>query len=64
MALEDVYKSLSEEEREQVKNAATPAEAFEFLKGKGIKLSDEDLEAVAGGSFYESCNHCSSEWLS
>lgn len=64
MSLKDTYKNLPDEAREQIKEAKNPEEAFATLKNFGVQLSDEDLEAVAGGSFYESCKHCSSEWLS
>ena len=64
MSLKDTYKSLPEETRKKIKDAKSAEEAFGVLKDEGIALSDEDLEAVAGGQFYRDCPHCSSEWLS
>jgi predicted ribosomally synthesized peptide with nif11-like leader len=46
------YKDLSPELCEKVKACTSPEELLELAKKEGYKLSDEEIEAVAGGSFW------------
>lgn len=48
-ALKSVFDSLSDEQKEQAKACKTPEELAAFARKAGIELSDEALEAVAGG---------------
>ena len=43
------FDNLSEETRAKLVAAKTPEEILEVAKSEGIKLSEEDLEAVSGG---------------
>ena len=42
---------ISPELKEEAKACATPEEVFALAKKKGYKLSDEQIEAVAGGGW-------------
>ena len=53
------FENLSEETRAKLVAAKTPEEILEIAKGEGIKLSEEDLEAVSGGTSWSSLNGCS-----
>jgi predicted ribosomally synthesized peptide with nif11-like leader len=44
------FENLSEETRAKLVAAKTPEEILAIAKSEGIKLSEEDLEAVSGGS--------------
>ena len=49
-------KDLSPELREKAKACQTPEEPLALAKQEGYKLSDEEMEAVAGGKSW-SCEH-------
>ncbi|MBE6473427.1 MAG: Nif11-like leader peptide family natural product precursor [Coriobacteriaceae bacterium] len=51
------YKDLSPELREKVKACKTSEDFLALAKKEGYKLSEEELEAVAGGKSW-SCEHC------
>ena len=68
MALEDIYKSLTDEQKKMAEKCKTPEEMLALTKELGIKLNDDELEAVAGGKAWyegEKCPFCpndSSAW--
>ena len=45
---------ISPELREKAKACTSPEELIELAKSEGYKLSDQDLEAVSGGSAWTS----------
>jgi len=49
MKLED----LTPEQQEQVKSCKTPEDMLAVAKALGYKLSDEELDAIAGGGFWD-----------
>lgn len=59
MTLQDKWNELNEEQRERARQLTSPEELLEFAHEIGADLTDEDLEAVAGGSgwddFYQPC---------
>jgi cell division protein FtsL len=54
------FENLSEETKAKLVAAKTPEEILEIAKHEGIKLSEEDLEAVAGGGHWcrGACDVC------
>ena len=54
------FDNLSEETKAQLVAAKTPEEILEIAKREGIKLSEEDLEAISGGSHwcFQACDVC------
>ena len=44
------YDDLTPELKEKTKTCTTAAELVELAKSEGIQLTDEELEAVAGGN--------------
>ena len=47
--LKGIYDSLTEEQKEKVKNLKTVEEMTEFAAKEGIEIPDDVLDAVAGG---------------
>ena len=47
------YKDLTPELREKVAACKTPAELFALAKAEGVSLTDEQLEAISGGSAWD-----------
>lgn len=55
----NAFEDLSEETRAKLVAAKTPEEILAIAKSEGIKLTEEDLEAVSGGSAWsDSSDHC------
>ena len=52
-----IFDNLSEETRAKLVAAKTPEEILEVAKSEGIKLSEEDLEAVSGGGVWSTCDY-------
>ena len=59
------FEDLTPEQQEQVKNAKTPGDLAKLAKSVGKELTDEELEASAGGAKWSSngnsgrpCPHC------
>ena len=50
MALEDVWNNMTEEQKIQATSCKTPEELLALAEEQGYRLSDEQLEAIAGGS--------------
>lgn len=53
------YKDISPELREKAKSCKTPEEMLALAKKEGYKLSEEELQAIAGGGSWTTC---SSRW--
>ncbi len=43
-------KNLTDEQKEKVRAAKSPEELFALAKEEGMDLTDEELEAISGGS--------------
>ncbi len=50
------FNELSEEQMQRAKDCTTPEELLEFARSEGYQLSEEELEGVAGGGVWSSCN--------
>ena len=57
MSLEERYDGLSDELKKEAAACETPEELLEFAKGQGIRLSNEEVEAVSGGYLWDGCSH-------
>ena len=53
--------NLTPEQQEKARACKTPEDILALAKEEGYELSDDQLESIAGGSFWELCNHCSRE---
>lgn len=53
----NAFENLSEETRAKLIAAKTPEEILEIAKSEGIKLTEEDLEAVSGGTNWSTCDY-------
>lgn len=51
MDLQEKIKTLSPEQREKARALKTPEEVIAFAKEEGFDLSDDELEAVSGGTW-------------
>lgn len=49
------FKDLTPEQREKAKTCTSPEELLAFAQAEGFDLSDEQIEAVAGGSDWDDC---------
>ena len=49
MTLQDIIDSLTEEQKQKLKNCKSKEEITDLLLADGIELTDELLESVAGG---------------
>ena len=58
-ALKGIYDSLTDEQKEKAKACKTMDELMALADKEGFELSDELLEAVAGGLPCPHCSHCS-----
>ena len=54
------FDELSLEMKEQLRACETPEEMLALANKVGYKLSDEELDAVAGGGGWKSCTKCTS----
>lgn len=50
-SVEDIFNSLTDEQKRRALDLRTPEEILAFAKEEGYELSDDQLEAVAGGSW-------------
>ena len=57
MSLQSKWEDLSEEQKAKVRGCATPEELISLAQEDGYELSDDELEAVAGGSFWTCDDH-------
>ena len=49
------FENLPPELKEKAKACENPKELIELASAEGIELSDEQLEAISGGSSWDSC---------
>ena len=45
------FEDLTPEQKEKVQNCNSAEELLEFAKAEGVQLTDDQLEAVAGGAW-------------
>lgn len=57
MDVKNALEGLTDEQREQARALKTPEEIINFAKEQGFELSDDQLEAVSGGSWLPTCDH-------
>ena len=50
--MDSIFNSLTDEQKEKAKACKTVDEFKEFVEKEGIELTDEMLDAVAGGGGY------------
>ncbi len=55
------FNELSDEQKKLVRECKTPEELLALANKMNYKLSDEELDAIAGGKSW--CSKCSSDWL-
>ena len=53
---------LSPELREKAKACKTPEEMLALAKAEGYKLSEEEMEGIAGGWSVSGCSHDNGQW--
>ena len=49
---DELLSTLTDEQREAARNLKTPEEMLEFAQAEGIELTNEQLENIAGGHWY------------
>ena len=58
---QEMYEKLSEEMKAKAANCKTDDELVTLAKSEGIELTDDQLDAISGGSFWtcdeDSCNY-------
>ena len=56
----EIYDSLSDEMKAEVRSCRTAEELIELAKNEGIELTDEQLDAISGGldwaKYFASCD--------
>ena len=50
------FKDLTPEQLEKARACKSPDELVELAKSEGVELNDEQLEAIAGGTWYDCMN--------
>jgi hypothetical protein len=50
------FRELTPEQMEKARDCATSAELVELAKAEGIELTDDQLDAIAGGTWYDCMN--------
>ena len=53
---------LSPELREKARACETPEEMLALAKAEGYKLSEEEMEGIAGGWSGSGCSHDNGQW--
>ena len=54
--LMDDIKNLTEEQMEKARACKSSEELVELAKAEGVELNDEQLDAIAGGTWYNCMN--------
>ena len=57
MALEDRIKALTPEQRARAKQCKSAEELLALAKEEGYELTDDELEGISGGSFWNCDTH-------
>ena len=52
-SMEDIYQSMTEGQKTRVQSLKSPEEVLAFAREEGFELTDEQLESVAGGAFWD-----------
>ena len=52
------FKDLTPEQQQKARACKTPEEIVELAKAEGVELTDEQLELIAGGDFWEGLADC------
>lgn len=52
---ENIFNTLTNEQKKKVEAAKSPEELIAFAKEAGYEMSQEELDAVAGGSWCSNC---------
>ena len=52
------FNDLTEEQKAKARACKTPEEILALAKDEGYELTDDELEAVAGGSWYSCGSYC------
>ena len=57
---ENIFSTLTDEQKKKVEAAQTPEELLAIAKETGYELSQEQLDAVSGGNvgWEDPCSHC------
>ena len=50
------FENLTDEQRAKARACATPEEIMSLAKEEGYELSEEELDGIAGGGVWSSCN--------
>ena len=50
------FKELTDEQMEKARECTNSDELVELAKSEGIELSDEQLDAISGGAWYDCMN--------
>lgn len=50
------YKDLTPEQQAKAKACKTPEEILALAKSEGVELTDEQLDGVTGGGFWDYCD--------
>lgn len=68
LSMENLFKSLTQDQIDKGKSCASFEELVTLAKNEGIELSDEQLEALSGGSVWDyfedttaTCSECGGE---
>ena len=56
------FKELSLELQAKVKACKTPEDLLELANDEGYELSEEELDAVSGGSWHPCWDNCAEDW--
>ena len=52
---EEIYESLTEEQKQRVQSLKTPEDVLAFAREEGMELTDEQLEGISGGWVADLC---------
>ena len=55
------FKDLTPEQQEAAKACKSPEELVALAQNVGVQLTDEQMDAIAGGSWYNPCSDHSCE---
>ena len=53
MAIQDLYNNLTDEQKKKVRACKTHKELLQLMKEESVELTDDQLEAISGGSLLQ-----------